>query len=205
MYVSFYKGLRGASGAMLLSNDEQVIEQAKKWRRRAGGNAFTLFYEVIDCQRGYNENIGTFAQKWEKMAEIIEAVRKATAEFKTHDGDTIVNFVPEKATCCQLRTIYKGYTAIELSAARDKVSEKLGVIIFERLMPKKTLDKQTDAERARKVDSNAQADSHAASQDDRRHVTEWMIVKQTLDLKTEVYVSAYIALCQELIHGRGQK
>ena len=35
VYVSFYKGLNGACGAMLTSSDETFIEEAKKWQRRS--------------------------------------------------------------------------------------------------------------------------------------------------------------------------
>lgn len=63
VYVSFYKALRGVAGAMLISDDESLIVDARVWRRRAGGNPITLMYEVADCERGFNEMIGTFARK----------------------------------------------------------------------------------------------------------------------------------------------
>ncbi|KAK3055489.1 hypothetical protein LTR09_003409 [Extremus antarcticus] len=178
VYVSFYKGLRGPAGAMLVCNDDSFISEAKKWQRRAGGTAFTLFYEVIDCERGYNENIGTFDAKWKKMTEIVDAIIPATASYKSRNGNPIISFLPEKPTCCQIRTIFQGYTADELVSARDRVVEKSNVMVFDRLWPKKPLD-----------------------DDERRQSREWMVVQALLETETKVFVDAYVALCEELVAG----
>ena len=207
IYVSFYKGMRGAAGATLVHNEESFIKEAKMWQRRAGGNAFTLMYEVIDCERGYNENIGTFEAKWDKMTEIVDGVTAGTKKFQTSNGNQIVTFMPEKATCCQIRTVFQGYTIDELSAARDKVGEKKGVRVFERLFPKKTLDEQAQEDRSSKKeesnDSKAKANGECsrAEEPDRRHIIEWMIVSGLLDVETEKLVGAYAALCEELMAG----
>ncbi len=42
VYVSFYKGLGGASGSMLLG-DEDLIAEAREWRHRHGGTLFHLW------------------------------------------------------------------------------------------------------------------------------------------------------------------
>ena len=42
VYVSFYKGLGGTSGGMLLG-DEDVIAEAREWRHRHGGTLFNLW------------------------------------------------------------------------------------------------------------------------------------------------------------------
>jgi threonine aldolase len=207
IYVSFYKGLRGAAGAMLLCNDETLIAEAKTWQRRAGGNAFTLFYEVIDCERGYNENIGSFEAKWKKMEDIVDGIKQATVKFSTTQGNPVVAFMPDKANCCQIRTAFQGCTADELLAARDKVMEKRNVTIFDRLWPKKALDDQTEEELQKWVKTgNPYSEADAAKKledEDRKHAIEWMIVKQVLELDTKVFVDAYVALCEEL--GAGSK
>jgi threonine aldolase len=41
IYVSFYKGLGGLAGACL-AGDEDVIEEARRWRKRMGGTLFHL-------------------------------------------------------------------------------------------------------------------------------------------------------------------
>ncbi|KAL9529310.1 hypothetical protein SMMN14_06949, partial [Sphaerulina musiva] len=55
IYLSFYKALQSITGAILLHNDPTFILQLSVWQRRAGGNAYTLAYEVIDCERAVNE------------------------------------------------------------------------------------------------------------------------------------------------------
>ncbi|KAK5173847.1 uncharacterized protein LTR77_002528 [Saxophila tyrrhenica] len=188
VYVSFYKGLRGVAGAALVCDDEGVMAEAKKWQRRAGGNAFTLVYEVVDCERGFNENVGTFAGKWDKMVEVVEGIKEATKGFEAGDGRPV------------------GYTADELVAARDRAAERMGARVFERLWPKKSLDEQSEKERlalVAKGESDPQADGKAV-EDDRREIVEWMIVSALLEVKTQVFVDAYVALCEELVAGAKQ-
>lgn len=201
VYVSFYKGLGGVAGAMLVHDDESFINAAKVWQRRAGGNAFTLMYEVIECERGFNENIGTFARKREKMMGVVERITQATEQFRTGKQRRIVSFVPEQATCCQVHTLFQGYTAAELEQARDRVQNTTRIRVFERLKQKESLDEKMKAERgtsAREEDKEQDEDSTAA-RDDKRHFMEWMMMSVTEKLETEVFVDGYVALCKELL------
>ncbi|KAK5701307.1 hypothetical protein LTR17_022721 [Elasticomyces elasticus] len=152
-------------------------------------------FEVIDDERGFSESIGSFARKREKMIEVAEAIKAATAKYKGTGGTPIVTFVPERPTCCQVRTIFTGYTAEQLIQARDQVQEKSNVSVFRRLWPKQTLDEQLMAER-NKSEINA---SQAKSDDDERHSIEWMIMSVTESIETQVFVNAYIGLCEELV------
>lgn len=198
VYVSFYKGLRGVAGAMLVHNDNEFIAEAKVWQRRAGGNVFTLGYEIIDCERGYNENIGTFARKRDKMINVVDQITAATAHFKSADGANIVGFMPEKATCCQIHTVFSGFSALQLEQARDKVQAKLNVRVFERLRPKQTLDEKMKVERAT-IDGQQTREQDAEAGQDRQHVMEWMMMSITEHYKTSVFVRAYVALCEALL------
>ena len=166
------------------------------WQRRAGGNAYTLTYEVVDCERGYNEQIGTFKRKWDKMADIVREITAATEQYKTTDGKPIVNFLPEEATCCQIHTYFHGYTADELIAARDKVQEERNIRVFDKVWPKKTQDEKAKAEREAKTDVNGDEVSNADQ--DRQHMIEWMIVPALEKVETKVFVDAYVELCEQL-------
>lgn len=53
LYVSFYKDLNGVFGAALLG-EKELIDDARIWARRAGGNPITLYPEVIAAKRGLN-------------------------------------------------------------------------------------------------------------------------------------------------------
>ena len=195
-YTSFYKGLQGASGAMLMANDESIITDAKVWQRRAGGNAFTLSYELIDCERGFNTNIGTFARKRDKMVEVVESIKSATRKYQV-SGHSIVNFVPGDATCCQIRTRFDGFAEQALLAARDKVADKTSVRVFERAFPSITLDEKMAKNRAGISDEEISE----SMKDNKRHMIEWMMMSITEKIETKVFVDGYVALCEELMAG----
>lgn len=51
IYVSFYKDLGGIFGAALVA-DTSLIDRARIWARRAGGNPITLYPEVLAARKG---------------------------------------------------------------------------------------------------------------------------------------------------------
>lgn len=207
VYVSFYKGLGGATGAMLISNDNTFVDEAKIWQRRAGGNAYSMTYYTTDCQRGFNENIGTFEEKKNKMIEVAEQIIEKTKEFKAEDGKAIIAFRPSPPTCCQTHTIFHGFTSDELTAARDKVQEISNIRIFERLRPKVTVDELLAEGGETKKDNAGSYGSVPAKDDtdkpyeeqDRTHFMEWSINTRTEKLPTDVFVDGYVKLCEQLM------
>jgi threonine aldolase len=56
MYVSFYKGLEGLSGAALVGPEDAVAE-ARTWRRRMGGTLFHLTPYAISALAGLEERL----------------------------------------------------------------------------------------------------------------------------------------------------
>ncbi|KAK3113487.1 hypothetical protein LTR53_009165 [Teratosphaeriaceae sp. CCFEE 6253] len=193
VYLSFYKGMGGVTGAMLVSNDEGLINEAKTWQRRAGGTAFTFGYEIIDDERGFNENIGTFARKRDKMMEIVDGIKEATARYKGAHDRPIVTFLPDRPTCCQILTVFQGFTDDELTAARDRVQEKSNVRVFERLRRKEAVEESTTLSHA--TAASAREDATEIE----RHFMEWMMMSVTEKIETSVFVNAYVDLCQELL------
>jgi threonine aldolase len=55
VYLSFYKGLGGMSGAMLCGSNE-FCAQARIWLRRFGGNLYTLTPYAVSAYDGYQRN-----------------------------------------------------------------------------------------------------------------------------------------------------
>lgn len=192
---------------MLVSNDKTMIDEAKVWQRRAGGNAYSMTYYTSDCQRGYNENIGTFARKREKMIEVAEQILEKTKDFKADDNKSIVGFRPYPPTCCQTHTIFHGSTGDELMAARDQVQESTNIRVFERLRPKVTVDELlSKAEKTKKDDGGSYGSmptmddaNKPYEEQDRTHFMEWSIRNETVNLDTDVFVEGYVRLCEELI------
>ncbi|KAK4552525.1 hypothetical protein LTR86_010369 [Recurvomyces mirabilis] len=199
IYVSFYKALGGATGAMLASNDLGIMDETKIWQRRAGGNAFSLGYQIIDCERGFNENIGLFARRWQKMQDVVAGIEAATASYKTDGKEPIISFMSGKPTCCQVITVFNGFTGEELIKARDGVDRKIRVRVFERLRPKQSLDQMIRAQQEKASGDITSVEATEASTDDRKHFVEWFIMNVTFGFPTEVFVDAYRALCEELL------
>jgi hypothetical protein len=184
------KALGGAAGAMLMATSEYLITSAKIWQRRAGGNAFTLGYEVIDCERGFNTNIGTFARKRDKMIDIVESIKATTKHYKL-TGQPILTFVPSEATCCQVRTKIEGITATELYAARDKVQERLSIRVLERVFPAMSLDEKLAHNRAGETDEDI-----ARNDTSKSHTIEWAINNVTENIEKKTFVDGFVALCE---------
>lgn len=180
---------------MLLCPDEAFLKEARIWQRRAGGNAMTLMYEIIDCERGFNENIGTFDRKWKKMQEVVGAIKTATEAFRTKIDESVVSFLVDPPTCCQGRVLFRGYTAEQLDAARDKAQEKTNVRIYNRLWPKQSLDEKLKAETAPANGSNKEG---GAKEGDLSHAIEWMMMSVTEKIETQEIVDAYVAFCEAL-------
>lgn len=195
IYVSFYKGLHGVAGA-ILAGEEDLIQEAKVWQKRAGGNVVTLMYEVVDDARGFNENIGTFQKKWNKMYEVQDQILDATAKFQTSSQERIVDFTAQPATCCQVKTTYSGFSTNELNAARDEVEKKMHVRVFERVGRQKNIAQMAEMLSVRNSDpsSNPELDDQVWPQ-----ACEWMIGPDTVNLPTKLFVDAYVALCEELL------
>ena len=106
VYVSFYKGLGGPAGAMLLG-DRAFVEEARVWLRRFGGNLHTLAPLWVGCWAGYRRNVKapgegvgmTFADKASKLREVVRAIK----------GDDVagrnVDFVPEVPEVCMVHVV----------------------------------------------------------------------------------------------------
>lgn len=81
VYVSFYKDLNGIAGAALLG-ETSLIEDARIWARRAGGNPITLYPEVLAAQYGLE-------RLTDKMPEFI-SYTKTLAQELVNAGFTTV-------------------------------------------------------------------------------------------------------------------
>jgi len=205
VYVSFYKGLGAVCGAMLISSDETFMSTAKVWQRRMGGNMVTSYQEIIDCERGYNLNIGSFGRKYEKMKTVASAIMAATTEYRTAEGQPMVYFNPGTPHACQIHTHIQGASAEEVTAARDQVEKKDRIRVFASLRPWQNLDEQQNAKLVQRGD-RVSPDEGALPEkedpkdgpDDKHHYIEWMITDASLAIADETYAKGWRALCQNL-------
>ena len=61
VYVSFYKGLGGLSGAALVGPEAQMAE-ARRWRQRMGGTLFSLMPYAVAAWRGLDRELPRMAE-----------------------------------------------------------------------------------------------------------------------------------------------
>ena len=84
IYVSFYKGLGGMSGAMLMGSKD-FCDQARIWLRRFGGNLYTLLPYAVSGRSGYRKywkqqqsddkrSLLSFEEKRDKLVRIAKAL-----------------------------------------------------------------------------------------------------------------------------------
>ena len=69
VYVSFYKGLAGITGA-ILAGTRDFIAEARVWQRRQGGNLFHMYPYVLTARRGLEQRLPRMAEYHRKALEI---------------------------------------------------------------------------------------------------------------------------------------
>jgi threonine aldolase len=74
VYVSFYKGLGGISGAAL-AGPTDLISEARIWMRRHGGNLIRLYPYVLSAQLGIDRHLNRMGEYHEKAVKIAAALR----------------------------------------------------------------------------------------------------------------------------------
>jgi threonine aldolase len=113
IYVSFYKGLGGTAGSMLLG-DEAVIAEARAWRHRHGGTLYNLWPYAASALAG-------FRLRLPRMARYLEHARAISALLSTIDGVEVAPQPPHTPMAhLHLRTTAAAATAgIRRLAAED--------------------------------------------------------------------------------------
>ena len=137
LYVSFYKGLGGISGAMLLGSNE-FCDEARVWLRRFGGNLYTLLPYVVSAWRGFRNNWQqvitpdkrsmSFAEKKNKLVRISQRLSRSKAISRIL---TLEPMIPQ----VNMAHLYLRVAVQDAERNRDRVVDELGVSIFHRLRP----------------------------------------------------------------------
>ena len=87
VYVSFYKGLGGLAGSVLLG-DEELIDEARAWRHRHGGTLFRLWPYAASGLAGLRLRLP-------RMPEYVAHARAIAAELSGVEGIDIVPDPPQ--------------------------------------------------------------------------------------------------------------
>lgn len=74
VYVSFYKGLGGLSGAAL-AGPEDVVAEVRRWQRRLGGNLYTLFPYAVSAREGLRTTLPLMGELHQRAVELAIALQ----------------------------------------------------------------------------------------------------------------------------------
>jgi threonine aldolase len=69
VYVSFYKGLGGLAGAVLAGPDA-IIQPARTWQRRHGGNLIHLYPYILSAKQGLSQRLERMQAYHDKALEL---------------------------------------------------------------------------------------------------------------------------------------
>lgn len=135
VYVSFYKALGGIAGAALAGSVE-LVQRARVWQRRHGGNLVSLYPYALSAREGLRLRLGRMAQYRDdacRAARILSAlpgVRVAPDPPQTNlfhaylpvDGERLLDASAELAERAKVALFTRtrpcdvpGYTSVEVS------------------------------------------------------------------------------------------
>jgi threonine aldolase len=121
VYVSFYKGL-GSIGGAALAGPESLIQEARVWQRRHGGNLVNLFPLALSALHGLETRLGRFPSYWAKAKEVADVVNSLSHMSAT----------PKPLQTNMMHLNFKGSTEL-VEDALLKTSLATGVYIGNRL------------------------------------------------------------------------
>ena len=75
IYISFYKGLGGVTGAILLG-EKDFLEEAKIWKRRYGGDLYHLYPYIITGEYAFDKREPLMKQFFEDALEYANLLRE---------------------------------------------------------------------------------------------------------------------------------
>ncbi|AZM89713.1 beta-eliminating lyase-related protein [Streptomyces sp. W1SF4] len=129
VYVSFYKSLRGLSGACL-AGPRDFVEETRVWRHRYGGQVFRQFPQALAALAGLERELPRLPAYVEQARVVAAALREAFAEA----GVPWSRVHPEVPHTHQFQ-VWLPYEADRLTEAGARLAEETGTALFRRWSP----------------------------------------------------------------------
>ena len=181
-YISFYKGLGGLSGAMLMGSTE-FCEEARVWLGRFGGNLFTLLPYAVAGWAGYRRQwkealtetsgVLSFQDKKEKLIRITQAVSSDICA-------KVLSFDPA-IPAVNIVHVYFRASYEACNQARDSVQKETDICLFHRLRELQEDD--------------------PAFQEGYRAKTELSMGEFNGNIDDEIFITAFEQFCRCVIEG----
>ena len=120
VYVSFYKGIGGMAGAMLLGNKD-FVAKAKVWMHRQGGSVFRRLPYVVSAAMQFDRRLAAIPACFAKTKEVLEILRQFPA----------LKINPSSAHCNMFH-LYLPVSRERAMEIRNQVAQESGVWLFNR-------------------------------------------------------------------------
>lgn len=121
VYVSFYKGLAGISGAAL-AGPKELIDEARLWQHRYGGRLFQLYPYVLAARKGLRERLDLMPTFHREIRRVADAIRALPGVHVTPD--------PPQATSMHIQL---PGTQEKIEAAILDLAEETGIWLLDRV------------------------------------------------------------------------
>jgi len=118
VYVSFYKGIGALPGAALLG-PEDVVAEARVWRRRQGGTLYTALANAVSAHTRLPEQL-------QRMPSFHARAAAVAPLFAAVPG---IEVLPDPPQTNMFHLLLQGEPA-ELELARDAVADEHGIWLF---------------------------------------------------------------------------
>eukprot|EP00929_Paragymnodinium_shiwhaense_P124410 TRINITY_DN9981_c0_g1_i1.p1 TRINITY_DN9981_c0_g1~~TRINITY_DN9981_c0_g1_i1.p1 ORF type:complete len:419 (-),score=87.73 TRINITY_DN9981_c0_g1_i1:202-1458(-) len=130
VYVSFYKGMGGISGAMLLGKSD-FIEVAREARDCLGAKMFCATPYTLHCHKQFTELVDTFGTRLQRLREMVKIIKE---EVEAHAPGKVW-FDPKEPQSCMIHVYLKldQRAEKELEAAHQLVMNDHRVRLWNRM------------------------------------------------------------------------
>jgi hypothetical protein len=133
VYVSFYKGLGGVTGAMLLGKSD-FIKEARVWQRRFGGNVYSQLPYDVSCWAGFRTHCDDFTARRDRLRLVVASLTGLfTADVSGNNSESeqspLVWFDPPIPEVSLVHVYIAASAELAISAKNDSAVES-GVSCF---------------------------------------------------------------------------
>ena len=130
MYLSFYKGLGGITGAMLVGSSS-FIAACRPWLRRFGGNVYSLLPYAVSGWQKFRAHRDDFHQRRARMRDVVAFLTKELAA--PAGKESWIRFDPPVPEVSLIHAYLRGGDMDRLLAIKQRVYDETKITLFFRL------------------------------------------------------------------------
>ena len=123
-YVSFYKGIGGLGGAMLLGTAD-FVAKAKVWMKRSGGNLVHRSPYVVSAAMQFDEKLAAMPRWLARTHELVRMLRQLQ-----EDGPLPLLQINPATPQCNMLHLYFPLGVAQMNAIRNRIAEEERAWLF---------------------------------------------------------------------------